>query len=188
MSFLKRAAEPETPEATARRERYTHLAEIVRLGLRQFEKVGRALEEIRDHQLYRDRFDTFDDCCREEWNMSRQHAARLMAAVQVCRELSPTGAVPQTENQARQLASLPKEERVAAWQEALANGGDGAAVAHAVNRRRPPRSRSGRVATVRIRVPGATVVIEPNSRFTDPTTTLEAAIRKLAAETPRRAA
>ena len=177
--MFTRTADADSPGATPDTERFDKLCELVTRGLRNFAAVGRALEEIKDSQLYRCRFETFDECCRVQWHMTPQHAGRLIVAAALCRELEPTGSLPQTEHAARQIASLPKEERIPAWKEALTQGGDGKAVAAAVKKRRPAAKRSSRVATLRLRVPGGTVVIEPNKRFTDAETVLLHALDKL---------
>lgn len=48
-----------------------------------FSKAGDALVAIRDGRLYRETHGTFDDYCRERWDMSKTNANRLIAAASV---------------------------------------------------------------------------------------------------------
>lgn len=101
----------------------TALAEceaVIERGLATFVEVGEALRRIRDERLYRESHGTFEDYCRERWEMSRKRAYDLMAAEEVRALLSPIGDTPTNEAQARELAPLrDKPERMAeAWAEA----------------------------------------------------------------------
>jgi len=101
-------------------------------GLNAFIDVGNALLAIRDDKLYRERYITFDDYCRERWNIARAHAYRLMDSAQVIGNLSPIGdTIPANEAQARPLAKLRDESGVMdvelqkqVWQEAVATARD----------------------------------------------------------------
>ena len=63
---------------------------------------------------------TFEDYCREQWNMSRIHAHRMIEAAYVTNNLLPTGNIlPTNERQARPLASLEPAEQVEAWRLAV---------------------------------------------------------------------
>ena len=163
--------------------RLEQLTQIVTHGLNQFEKVGRALEEIRTAELYRMKAGTFALYCENEWGMSPRHAERLISASAVGRELRPTGRVPENENQARQLSSLEPAHRFDAWEETVAATPEGEPIAGkvlsaAVAKRKKSTKRKPRA--VRIRVPGATLVIEPNSRFHGPEESLRFALESLA--------
>jgi hypothetical protein len=80
---------------------------VIAKGLQTFVEVGNALLEIRDSRLYRAEFGTFEDYCRQRWQMSYRRAAQLMDAAQVvqnlnnCSENSPTH-----ESQIRALTKL----------------------------------------------------------------------------------
>lgn len=81
------------------------LEAIIDRGIQTFIDVGSALLEVRDRRLYRESHLTWDDYCRERWNMSRIHAHRLIEAAEVSAML-PTGNTPDSERQARELVPL----------------------------------------------------------------------------------
>ena len=95
------------------------LEQRIKKGLNTFIEVGVALMEIRERKLYRLRHERFQDYCRERWGIKRAHAYRLISAVEVLDNLSPTGDTPKTERQVRPLTTLtdPDDQR-AAWQAA----------------------------------------------------------------------
>jgi hypothetical protein len=91
-------------------------------GLRTFTDVGSALLQIRDGKLYHPHYNSFEDYCREKWDMDHSHAYRLMNSAQVVENLksSPIGELlPANEAQARPLASLPLEQQAEAWNKAV---------------------------------------------------------------------
>jgi len=100
---------------------------VVRDNFLAFVKVGEALAEIRDKRLYRNQDNrTWEGYCRELWDMSRQHAERLIASGKVIETLktAPIGAVspdnpnfllPINEAQARPLANLEPKEQAIVW-------------------------------------------------------------------------
>lgn len=100
---------------------------IIEKGLATFVEVGAELLAIRDERLYRETHGTFEDYCRERWNLSRKRAYDLTAAAEVTAEMSPTGdtPVPSSERVARELAPLKSDpERVReAWSEAVEQHG-----------------------------------------------------------------
>lgn len=105
----------------------THEAVIER-GLKTFYEVGAALLEIRDGKLYRETHATFEDYCRERWQLKQSHTYRLMDAASVIENLksSPNGGtLPDNERQIRPLTSLPPEQQAEAWKEALETAPDG---------------------------------------------------------------
>jgi hypothetical protein len=96
------------------------LEAVIDEGLKTFVEVGNALLEIRDSRLYRGDFGTFEDYCRERWQMERAHAYRLIDAAQVIRNLSPMGDIPTSERQVRPLTKLEPSEQRLAWKLATA--------------------------------------------------------------------
>lgn len=90
---------------------------VIEQGLKTFVDVGNALLKIRDGKLYRIDFGTFEDYCKERWNMQRAHAYRLIDAANVVNILSPTGDIlPTTERVARPLTQLEPEDQPVVWQ------------------------------------------------------------------------
>ncbi len=113
---------------------------VIERGLNTFVDVGNALAEIRDSRLYRLSHGTFEEYCRDRWGFARNYANKMIAAAEVVTGLGtivPT--LPATESQARPLTSLPPDEQIAAWQEAVDTAPNGkvtaAHVAEVVERR-----------------------------------------------------
>lgn len=99
---------------------------VIEQGLATFVEVGWALLRIRDQRLYRAAgYTTFEDYCQQRWDLTRQHANRLIAATEIVDALEPTGSIPQSERQLRPLAPLrdrPEQAREA-WAEAVEEAG-----------------------------------------------------------------
>jgi hypothetical protein len=100
------------------------LERVIEKGMQTFIEVGNALLEIRESQLYRASYPTFEAYCRERWGWSRIHAHRHIDAARVT-ALLPMGNSPSSERVARELIPLaqnPSEARVA-WEEAVKRHG-----------------------------------------------------------------
>jgi phage N-6-adenine-methyltransferase len=127
------------PELTVTEcDRLTALEQTIERGLQTFVDVGTALLEIKDSKLYRGDYGTFEDYCRQRWNMSRSYAHRTIEAAQVAGNLLPIGNIlPATESQARPLSGLPVDLQREAWQRAIDTAPNGkitaAHVAHVVD-------------------------------------------------------
>lgn len=121
-------------------DRLVELETVIDSGLRTFVEVGTALAEVRDSRLYRDHHETFEDYCRDRWNMSRFYAHRLIDAADVVTSL-PIGntAPPTNEAQARALAAVPTEKRAEVWRQAVeeTGGKPTAAVVTAISKPKP---------------------------------------------------
>lgn len=105
--------------------RLVELEDVIERGLSNFIKVGEALVEIRDKRLYRVEYRTFEEYCREEWQMTQQYATQLCRSSQVAAMLeSETKVSPTKEAHARPLTKLetPAEQREA-WTEAVEQSG-----------------------------------------------------------------
>lgn len=157
MSWLDRKPTADT-EADA--QRLEQLCSLVTIGVKQFQRVGLALKEIRETELYRRESRTFDEFCQRRWKMTERHAERLIAAAVICRELGELSQQITTENQARQLSPLSPAERVAVVTESTATGESIARV----SRKFRPTGRK-KIKQIRFRLPGGTIIIEPNKRF-----------------------
>jgi hypothetical protein len=107
------------------RDELAYLESIIERGRQTFIEVGTALMEIREKGLHKtDGWDTFEDYCRERWGFSRFYAHRLIEAAEVANDVLPTGNVPKSERQARELARLPDpESRREVWQQVVADHG-----------------------------------------------------------------
>lgn len=122
---------------------------VIEQGLASFIDVGCALIAIKAGAKYRAAgYGTFEDYCRDRWDISRPQAYRLISAASIAGdliELSPIGDTPTPTNEAqvRPLAAVPAEERAEVWADAVdaADGGQPTAkqVEAAAAKRRPPK-------------------------------------------------
>lgn len=87
---------------TTEQQQLAALEATIQEGLREFQRTGAALAEIRDGRLYRASHATFDEYLQGRWGFTRQHAGRLISAAEVAQVLEPIGYTPENENQARQ--------------------------------------------------------------------------------------
>jgi|SRR5262245_8296169 len=78
--------------------------EVISRGLGTFVEVGRALLTIRDQQLYRAEFGTFEAYCQERWSIERYDAYRSINAARVANLLHEQA--PTNQAQATELAPL----------------------------------------------------------------------------------
>jgi hypothetical protein len=102
-----------------------HHEATIRAGLDTFVEVGQALAAIRDQRLYRTTHDTFEDYCRERWQLASRTARQMIDAAAVVDALDEdrSGAVaplPVNEAQARPLTKLRDDPAAvrAAWSRA----------------------------------------------------------------------
>lgn len=117
-------AEPTAGATTKAGRSLAALESVIERGRETFVEVGRALAEIRDHELCKERgFRMWDDYLRERWGMSRSYASRQIAAAQVMGKL-PIGNGPSNEAQARELLPLLEDEAAMAayWRELQGHG------------------------------------------------------------------
>lgn len=116
---------------TERHDLETYEAVIAR-GMETFVEVGTALLKIRDGRLYRLEHSTFEDYCRERWGWSRQHVNHQISAAQVAANLETMVSKPESERQARPLASLEPDEQRQAWSRAVETAPNGKVTAEHV--------------------------------------------------------
>ena len=80
---------------------------VIEDGLASFVRVGEALLDIRSKRLYRDDFTTFEDYCRERWDLSESYANYKIQAAEVTTIVVDAGLpAPRSESQTRELAPL----------------------------------------------------------------------------------
>src|SRR5437870_6330565 len=101
--------------------RFAELKTICHNGLKTFWEVGTALIEIHETKLYLQAFDSFQAFCKEEFNVGRQYAYRLMQATKM-KLLSPMGDTLDSERQSRALSAVPEAERAGVLDRASSNG------------------------------------------------------------------
>ncbi len=109
------------PETSLSQTPATSLEEneaIIQRGLNTFYEVGNALICIRDNRLYKENYSTFEDYCLKKWEITRQHANRLISSSKVIDILEPMGSIPKSERQVREIAQAPSEKQTEVWQTA----------------------------------------------------------------------
>jgi hypothetical protein len=117
ISPVSELSEPLSPAEVQTLE---HYEEIIALGIKTFVLVGHALLTIRDRRLYRGAYSTFEDYCRQRWDLSRPYAYQLMEASAVVENVSAVADIaPANEAQARPLTTLPAEQQREVWQEVV---------------------------------------------------------------------
>jgi hypothetical protein len=108
-------------------EQITYYAceEVIANGWNNFLQVGLALAQIRDQELYRTEYDSFEAYCRIKWQYGKRYANYLISAAQVftCLGTFSSQIKPQHETQVRVLVGLPAEQVKAAWVRAVEQAG-----------------------------------------------------------------
>jgi len=101
--------------------RLRELEAVIERGMETFVEVGNAIREIRDSRLYRERYSSFEDYCRDRWGWGRNYANKQVVAADTA-ALVGTNVPIANEAQARALAPLAREDPEAAravWEEAV---------------------------------------------------------------------
>ena len=107
----------------AQADRLAQLEPIIEHGMTSFVEVGNALLEIRDRRLYRQTHSSFEDYCRDKWQMSARHAYRLCTSAEVIKSLpEKCDQLVTTESQVRELAKIEPERRVEVLEVAASTG------------------------------------------------------------------
>ncbi len=97
-------------------QRLVALETLISANQPDFFVVGTSLAEIQAHLLYKIKHSTFEDYIENQWDMSKTHAYRMIAAVKVVNCLSPIGdSVPNNEAQARPLTVFSTSKIKTLW-------------------------------------------------------------------------
>ena len=103
--------------------RLEELEIVIAENFQGFYAVGCALAEINASRLYRQKHVTFEDYCRERFEVSRQSAYQYIEAKKTMDNLSATGGqtklLPLNERQVRPLTRLEPDAQVEAWKEVV---------------------------------------------------------------------
>jgi hypothetical protein len=162
-------------------------------GILPLIEAGKALATIRDRELHRGAWKSWEAYIEERWRMTARRASQLIAfatATEVVEAVATeTGtAVPVlTERAVRPMAGMDKATVEAVVVEAAAAPGGitPATIREAAGRRRPAR---GVPRPARLKVPGGTVVVEFTRRGAAAGATVESilveALRKVRGEVP----
>jgi len=121
-----------------REQRFDQLEAVIERGLKAFYEVGKALTEIRDDQLYKEKgYSNFRKYCEQRWGLKKSHAYRAIKAAEVFDNLvtslkvSPIGdnshpkILPTNEAQIRPLTRLQPNLQREAWLQAVENSPHG---------------------------------------------------------------
>lgn len=92
-------------------KRLSSLEVSITRHLESFVHVGRALREIRDERLYREKFANFEDYLHDRWGLERQYAYRLITATKVHENVAKVideAELPANERHFREIARAPE--------------------------------------------------------------------------------
>ena len=117
-------------------QRLAELETVIEQGLETFVEVGKALREIHDSRLYKERFPRFDEYCKRRWGIRKSRAYQLMGSSRVVRNLSTIvdkTPPPATEAQARELGRLGSPTvQQGVWEKTMAAAPEGKVTAKQV--------------------------------------------------------
>ncbi len=109
----------------------TDLETTIKANIKGFIKVGLALKEIKENELFRESYKSFEDYCKHVWGMCKTYAYDQIKAPNVVHSLSQSFRncgnsekpvellLPQNEAQTRPLIKLPTAQQIKAWQEII---------------------------------------------------------------------
>lgn len=110
---------------------------VIGQGRETFLQVGAALSEIQHGKLYRAHYDTFEEYCRDRWDMGRGRAYQLMSSSKVASELSTmVDKPPKNEREAREIAKSAPADRPRVIERATELAGDQPRTAKHIERAR----------------------------------------------------
>jgi hypothetical protein len=115
---------------SAEQEQLNLCETIIEKGYNTFIEVGNALFEIRNNKLYREKHSTFEEYCKQKWQIKRQRAYELMDAASIVNTLSEISdknineikVIPKInirESHAVALGKIPEEMRNVVWQKVV---------------------------------------------------------------------
>ena len=153
--------------STTEAHKLESLEKTIQSGLQTFTDVGSALMTIRDENLFRKEFTTFDDYLKTKWGINKSYGYRLIGAAKVADTIkkSPMGdklKAPTSERQIRPLAKVEESLQPQVWEEATKAAGSeepthkhvAAAAAKVTEAKRPvnvdPRDHKTEIALARI--------------------------------------
>jgi hypothetical protein len=102
------------------------VSELTRILWNTFVQVGLSLARIRDGELYREQFDSFEAYCRARWEYGRIYVHYLMSAAQLFTHLVTNceHRKPERESQLRPLIGLTPDQAKLAWDHAAEKAGE----------------------------------------------------------------
>jgi hypothetical protein len=114
-------------------EEQSDLLNLERKIEKGFYEAGKALSEIRERKLYRDKWGNFESYILDRFGFKRNYANKQIAAAEIVDQLAeklvqgtnctlsvtPTVTLPTSEGQIRPLTTVPLDARPAIWKEAV---------------------------------------------------------------------
>ena len=107
------------PITVAERKELRELEAVIEEHIHGFLAVGTSLWRIREAKLYRATHETFEEYCKQRWDMTRRYANYQIAAALAAHSLGTNVLAPTRESQVRPLLALKQEERPQAWASAI---------------------------------------------------------------------
>ena len=110
------------PLSPSQQTELERLEAVIKGGWKTFLEVGEALAQVRDEDLYKGKYDSFEEYWRIELGYSRSYAYNLIGSAEVNEQLSSIEDFkdkPLNESQLRELISVPEGKRAEAWKTAI---------------------------------------------------------------------
>ena len=96
---------------------------VIEAGRQSFIDVGKALTDVRDGKLWREKYESFEDYCQKRWRWGKRRAYQLIEAGEVAKSLPESPCkILQNDSQARELAKVAPAKRAAVLEQAAASG------------------------------------------------------------------
>jgi hypothetical protein len=120
-------SEPTVGLSESERAGYEKCEGILQRGLITFYEVASALLRIQEGGWYRCEYRSFEQYCRERWNIGRAYAYRFIGAAERLKLLPGDDSVPRPVNefQMRPFLKLEPEAFLGAWKRAVKNAKGG---------------------------------------------------------------
>lgn len=121
-------------------DRLAELEKTISENFQAFYVVGCALAEIQVNKLYRATHETFEEYCRERFEIARRTAyqyietSTAMNNLRNCAQIAHIENMPANEAQVRPLTRLEPEKQIEAWKEAVTSAPDGHVTAKHVSK------------------------------------------------------
>jgi len=107
----------------AESKRLVELEGVIRRGKQAFIEAGNALMEIRDKELWRYDYKSFEDYCHKVWGWKKSYSYMLMESAVVVKALPKSvSTIVENPGQVSALAKVPKEKRAEVLEKAASNG------------------------------------------------------------------
>lgn len=101
-------------------EEFLRLEAQIHQGLSKFYDIGNALKQIKEKKLYKLEYVSFEDYLKKRWGFTKQHAYKLISAVEIADSLHPSLPKPSSENLANVLGNIKDVElRQEVWEKAV---------------------------------------------------------------------